>query len=78
MTDASVKVLVGQSCSTLGDQWTVTHQGPLSMKLSRKEYWSGSPFPTPGHFPDLGIKLVSPALQAVSLHSEPPGKSHTD
>ena len=34
------------------------------MEFSRQEYWSGSPFPTPGDLPDPGIKLgshVSPA-----------------
>ena len=25
--------------------WTVAHQAPLSMGLSRQEYWSGLPFP---------------------------------
>ena len=30
--------------------WTVAHQGPLSMEFSRQDYWSGLPFPTPGHF----------------------------
>ena len=28
--------------------WTVAHQVPLSMGLSRQEYWSGLPFPSPG------------------------------
>ena len=32
------------------------------------------PFPSPGDLPDLGIKPGSPALQADSLSSEPPGK----
>ena len=27
--------------------WTVPHQVPLSMELSRQEYWSGVPFPPP-------------------------------
>jgi len=27
--------------------WTVDHQAPPSMGFSRKEYWSGSPFPSP-------------------------------
>ena len=26
--------------------WTAAHQAPLSMKLSRQEYWSGLPFPS--------------------------------
>ena len=52
----------------------VAHQGPLSMGFSRQEYWSGLPFPSPGHLPDPGIEPRSPALQADALTSEPPGK----
>ena len=48
---------------------------PLFMEFSRQEYWSGLPFPSPGDLPNLGIKPRSPALQADSLLSEPPGKS---
>ena len=36
----------------------------------RQEYWSGLPFPTPGHLLDPGIEpasLAPPALQADSL-----------
>ena len=44
------------------------------MEFSRPEYWSGSPFPSPGYLPNPGIKLRSPALQADSLPAEPPGK----
>ena len=54
--------------------WTVAHQAPLSMGLSRQEYWSGLPFPSPGDLPEPGIKPWSPALQADSLLMEPPGK----
>ena len=32
--------------------WTVACQAPLSMGFSRQEYWSGLPFPPPGHLPD--------------------------
>ena len=53
---------------------TVARQAPLSMGFSRREYWSGLPFPSPGDLPDSGIKPWSPALQADSLPSEPPGK----
>ena len=52
--------------------WTVTYQAPPSMGFSRQEYWSGLPFPSPGNLPDPGIEPGSPALQAVSLTSEPP------
>ena len=54
--------------------WTVARQAPLSMGLSRQEYWSGLPFPSPGDLPEPGIKPWSPALQADSLLMEPPGK----
>ena len=38
---------------------TVAHHTPLSMEFSRQEYWNGLPFPTPGYFPNPGIKPVS-------------------
>ena len=46
----------------------------MSMEFSRQEYWSGQPFFSPGDLPDPGIKSRSPALQADSFPSEPPGK----
>ena len=52
--------------------WTVAYQAPQSMEFSRKEYWSGSPFPSPGDLPKPGIEPGSPALQADALPSEPP------
>ena len=56
--------------------WTVARQGPLSMGLSRQKYWSGLPFPSPGDFPNPGIKLVSPALAGTFFTTEPPGKPY--
>ena len=47
------------SCSVVfnsANSWTVAQQAPLSMGFSRKEYWSGLPFPSPGDLPDPGIK----------------------
>ena len=44
-----VKVLVPQSCPTLCNPWTVAHQASLSMGISRQEYWSGLPSPSPSH-----------------------------
>ena len=52
-------------------------QAPLSTGLSRQEYWSGLPCSPSGDLSDPGIKpifLVSLALQAGSLPTEPPGK----
>ena len=53
--------------------WTVARQAPLSMGFSRQEFWSGLPCPPPGDLPDPGVEFRSPALQADSLPSEPPG-----
>jgi len=47
------------------------------MGFSRQEYWSGLPCPPPGDLLHTGIKPqspASPALQADSLPTEPPGK----
>ena len=52
--------------------WTVAYQAPQSMNFSRREYWSGLPFPSPGDLPDPGNEPRSPALQAEALTSEPP------
>ena len=54
--------------------WTVAYQAPLSVGFSRQEYWSGSPFPSPGDLSDPGIEPRSLALQADTLSSEPPEK----
>ena len=40
------------------------------MRFSRQEYWSGLPFPSPGHLSDSGIESGSPALQADALPLE--------
>ena len=47
------------------------------MGLSRKEYWSGLPFPPPGDLPNPGIEPASPPSPALAggfFTSEPPGK----
>ena len=62
--------LVLKSCPTLATPWTVACKAPLPMGLSRQEYWSGLPFPSPGDLSDPGIKPGSPALQADSLLTE--------
>ena len=61
--------------------WTVTYQAPPSLELSKQEYWSGLPFPSPGNLPDPGIEPRSPTLQADALphlsYQGSPGK-HTN
>ena len=54
--------------------WTIACQPPLSMAFSRKEYWSGLPFPFPGDLPGSETEPGSPAWQAESLPTEPPEK----
>ena len=55
-------------CSVMSNSlrpWTIAHQLPLSMGLSRQGYWSGLPFPTSGDLPDPEIEpasFASPAL----------------
>ena len=59
--------------------WTVAGQAPLSVGFSRQDYWSGLPCPPPGDLCNPGIEpmsLMSLALQAASLPTEPPGKPH--
>ena len=67
--------LVAKSCLTLVTPWTIACQAPLSMGLSRQEYWSGLPFPPLGEHPDPSIGLVSPALAGGLLTTEPPGQT---
>ena len=70
-----VKVKATHLC-LFATPWTVARQAPLSMGFSRQEYWSGLPFPPSEDLPNPGIESRSPTLQADSLPSEPPGKSH--
>ena len=49
--------------------WTVACQAPLSMEFSRQEYWSGSPFPSPGDLPEARIKPMSPTSPAFQVNS---------
>ena len=53
----------------------VTRQGPLSMRFSRQEYWSGSPCPPSGIFPIQGSNpplLYLLHWQADSYHQHHP------
>ena len=58
---------------------------PKKKQVSLKGPWSQGhffalkllAFPSPGDLPDPGIEPRSPALQADTLPSEPPGKPHS-
>ena len=63
---------VAQSCPwTLCNPMDYSPPGSSIHGISRQEYWSELPLPTPGDLPNPGIKPRSPALQADSLLSEP-------
>ena len=47
-----------------GTPWTVAWQTPLSMVLSRQEYWNGLPFPPPG---DIAQSIISVAQSHMTL-----------
>ena len=60
--------------------WNIAHQAPLSMEISKQEYWSGLPLPTPGDLPNSVIELKSlvfPALAGGLFTTEPPGINTT-
>ena len=65
---------VAQSFAPFSDPTDCSPPGFSIMAFSRPEYWSGLPFPSPGDLPDPGIEPRSPAFQADTLTSEPPGK----
>ena len=52
---------------------TVAHQAPLSLGFSKQEYWSGLPFPPPGHLTNPGIESTFPAWADRFFTTELPG-----
>ena len=68
------EIEVAQSCPTLCDTMDGSLPGFSFHGISRQEYWSGLPFPSPGDLPDPGIEPRSPTLQADTLPSESQGK----
>ena len=59
------QLLLSSHCSRVRlcvTPWSVAHQIPLPIGFPRQGYWSGLPFPSPGHLPDSGIKPASPAV----------------
>ena len=76
----SVSVYVDSVMSYSVTPWTVARKAILLMEFSRREYWSGLPFPPPGSLPDPGIKPASlkpPALAGGFFTTKLPGKPLT-
>ena len=85
ISNTEIKIdIIKHQCQSLSDVRpfvtlsNVVHPAPLTMEFSRQEYWGRLPLPSPGDLPNPGIKPGSPALQADSLPSEPPGKIKID
>ena len=72
----AASILFAHSVSdSFATPWTVALGAPLSKEFPRGEYWSGLPFPLPGHLPDTGIEPQFPGLQEGALpmnHQESP------
>ena len=70
-----VKVLVTQSCPTLGDSMDFSLPGSSVQGILQARILEWGAIPFPGVLPDPGIEPGSPILQADSLPPEPPGKN---
>ena len=54
-----------QSCPTHRNPVDCSPPGSLSMGLSRQEYWSELPFPSPRDVPHPGVESQPPASPAL-------------
>ena len=71
-----MKVLVIQLCLTLCNSMDNNQPNSSVHGIFKARILEWVAFPFPGDLPDPGIQPQSPALQADSASSEPPGKSH--
>ena len=69
--------LVMLGVSNSATLWTVARQAPLSMGLSRQEYWRELPFQSPGDLPNPGINPDFLPCRQILYHlnhqGNPPG-----
>jgi len=63
------KSFSSQLCPMLAVPWTIAHQAPLLLELSRQEYWSRLPFLSPGSFSDLFTLAYWPQV-SITGHSK--------
>ena len=65
---------VAQSCQLLASPWTAAYQAPLSMGLSRQEYWSGVPLGYSASNAGIQLPRLEDCLQTtiVSKRPDPP------
>ena len=71
-----MKVKLLSRVPPLATPWTTAHQAPPPMGVSRQEYWSGVPLPSPNYIPTSNQIVVSrlllPPAAAKSLQSGNP------
>ena len=67
-TETLFVLFVTKLCWLFETPCTVALQAPLSLGFPRPEYWSRLLFPSPGHIPNPGIELVSPAKPKFCNH----------
>ena len=70
-SEMQVDAVSCSATSVLSDSWSAAHQTPLSVGLSRQEYWSGLSCPPPGDLLDPEIEPVSPASPVLQVDSLP-------
>ena len=69
-------VLVAQLCLPLCSAMDYNPPGSSVHAILQARILEWIAIPTPGDLPDPGVESRSPTLQADSLPSEPPGKTH--
>ena len=78
-THTHTECLVTQLHLTLCYPMGCSPPGSSVHGISRQEYWRRWPFPSPGDFPDSGIKPTSPAAPALAggfFTTVPPGSPY--
>ena len=63
--------LVTSVVSNSAIPWTVARQAPLSVELSRQEYWSGLPCSPPGDLPNSRTNPGLPHCRRILYHLSP-------
>ena len=71
-------LMAALSCPALRDPMDLARQAPLSMGLSRSEYWEGWPFPSPAgssakQGSNPGLPHFRPLLYRLIPQGSPPG-----
>ena len=70
VTELNCIISYSHQQSILCNPWTIACQDPLSVEFSRQEYWSGLPFPLPGHLPrdQTQVSYISCINRCVLYH----------